>query len=80
MVEDARVNRVQDAAKPMAFYPLDQMMDYVGTLEVRAVGDPQAISSAVRRAVADVDHSLPIDRVTMLSRARSSSMSARSGS
>jgi predicted permease len=68
VVEDARVNRVQDTAKPMAFYPLDQMMRYVGTLEVRAAGDPQAMSSEVRRAVAEVDRGLPIDRITMLSR------------
>jgi ABC-type antimicrobial peptide transport system permease subunit len=68
VVEDARVNRVQDTAKPMAFYSLDQMMGYVGTLEVRAAGDPQAMSSEVRRAVADVDRGLPIDRITMLSR------------
>jgi predicted permease len=68
VVADGRVNRVQDAARPMAFFPITQMMNYVGTLDVRAVGDPEAISNELRRKVDAVDSRVPVDRVTMLSR------------
>jgi predicted permease len=67
VVEDARVNRVQDSPRPMAFYPLAQKPVDAAALDVRAIGDPRALVSEVRRAVAEVDGSLPIDRVTILS-------------
>jgi predicted permease len=67
VVEDARVNRVQDSPRPMAFYPLAQMPVDATALDVRAAGDPRLIVTEVRRAVASVDASLPIDRVTILS-------------
>ena len=66
VVEDARVNRIQDPPRPMAFYPLAQMPVEAGALDVRAVGDPRSITAEVRRAVSEVDAGLPIDRVTML--------------
>ena len=66
VVEDARVNRIQDPPRPMAFYPLAQMPVEAGALDVRAVGDPRSITAEVRRAVNEVDAGLPIDRVTML--------------
>ena len=67
VVEDARVNRIQDPPRPMVFYPLAQSPVDAGALDVRAIGDPRSIVAEVRRAVADVDGSLPIDRVTILS-------------
>jgi predicted permease len=67
VVEDARVNRVQDAPKPMAFYPLGQAPIDATALDVRVVGDPRLMVSEARRAVADVDANLPVDRVTILS-------------
>jgi predicted permease len=67
VVEDARVNRIQDAARPMAFYPLAQMPVDASALDVRATGDPRSIVTEVRRAVVEVDARLPIDRVTILS-------------
>ena len=66
VVEDARVNRVQDSPRPMAFYPLAQMPVDATALDVRAIGDPRSIVAEVRRAVAEVDPVLPIDRVTIL--------------
>ena len=51
----------------MAFYPLAQMPVDATALDVRAAGDPRSIVTEVRRAVASVDASLPIDRVTILS-------------
>jgi predicted permease len=67
VVEDARFNRIQEAPRPMAFYPLAQMPVDAAALDVRATGDPRSIVTDVRRAVAEVDGSLPIDRVTILS-------------
>ena len=66
VVEDARVNSVPDAPSPMAFYPLGRSA-YGFSLDVRAAGDPQSLMTAVRRAVAEVDPDLPVDRITMLS-------------
>jgi predicted permease len=71
VVEDARINRVQDPAPPMAWYPLAQTMQFASVgavVEVRAAGDPRAVASDVQRALAAVDPRVPIDRVTMLSR------------
>jgi predicted permease len=67
VVEDARVNRVQQPAVPMAFYPIAQDIVDAGVLDVRAAGDPRSMITEVRRAVTDVDSNLPIDRVTILS-------------
>jgi predicted permease len=67
VVEDARVNRVQDSAPPMAYFPLTQRFVDAGAIEVRAVGDPRALVDEVRKTVNDVDASLPIERVTTLS-------------
>jgi predicted permease len=67
VVEDARVNRVQQEAGPMAFYPLAQEVVDAGALDVRAIGDPHSLVESVRRAVTEVDDNLPIDRVTILS-------------
>jgi predicted permease len=68
VVADGRVNRVQDTARPMAFFPITQMINYAGTLDVRAAGDPEAISNELRRSVNAVDSRVPVDRITMLSR------------
>jgi predicted permease len=65
VVRDARVNTVREAVVPMAFYPLDPDA-YASTLDVRTVGDPRGIADALRKAVAQVDPNLPLDRVTMI--------------
>jgi predicted permease len=67
VVEDARVNRVQEPATPMAFFPMTQESTAAGTLDVRATGDPRSIVADVRRAVVEVDGALPIAGVTLLS-------------
>jgi len=67
VVEDARVNRVQQSATPMAFYPIEQLRMYpAAILEVRVVGDPRAMSAEIGRAVAAAG--LPVDRLSTLSR------------
>ena len=55
VVEDARVNRVQQSAGPMAFYPIAQEVVDAGSLDVRAIGDPHSLVESVRRAVTEVD-------------------------
>jgi predicted permease len=67
VVENARVNRVQEPARPMAFFPMAQEITPARTLDVRAVGDPRSIAAEVRRAVVEVDKGLPIGSVTLLS-------------
>ncbi len=66
VVQDARVNSVQEAAVPMAFYPLQQRPVFAGTLDVRTAGDPQWIVAEVTKTVAAVDPNLPVERVTTI--------------
>ena len=66
VIQDARVNRVREGAAPMMYMPLEGNLVYASTLEVRAAGDPQAIATDVRKAVAEVAPDLPIERITRL--------------
>lgn len=66
IVQDARVNAAREPAAPMAFYPLGQGSPIARTLDVRTTGDPRWIAAALRKAVADADPNLPIERVTIL--------------
>jgi predicted permease len=64
VVRDARVNTVREAAMPMAFYPLDATPSFVGSMHVRATGDPTAIAKSLRRALREIEPKLPVARVT----------------
>ncbi len=66
VIQDARVNRVREAAVPMAYYPLQGNLVYAGSLEVRSVGDPNAIAADVRNALHQLAPDLPIERITPL--------------
>jgi len=66
VVEDARVNEVREPAVPMAYSPLEGNLVYAESLEVRAVGDPGAIATDVRKALNNVARDLPIERITPL--------------
>jgi len=66
VVEDARVNRVQQAAVPMAFYPMDQFAD-LGVVDVRTAADPRASLADLRRTIVDVAPDVPIVSVSVLS-------------
>jgi ABC-type antimicrobial peptide transport system permease subunit len=50
----------------MAYYPLQGNLVYAGSLEIRAVGDPNAILADVRKALNEVAPDLPIERITPL--------------
>ncbi len=63
VVRDARVNTVREAAAPMAFYPLDSTPAYVGSMHVRATGDPGVVAESLRKAIQEIEPKLPVDRV-----------------
>ncbi len=66
VVADARVNRVREAAVPMAYYPLNGNVVYAESVEVRAAGDPDSIAAAVRKTIGDMAPNLPIERIAPL--------------
>jgi predicted permease len=65
VVSDARVNSVRDAAIPMAFFPMAPGV-FAGTLEVRTAGDARPLVDSLRKAIAEVDPNLPVERVTVM--------------
>jgi hypothetical protein len=58
VVEDGRVNRVQQAPTPMAFYPMSQGAD-PEVVDARTSGDPRVLINEIRRAVSDVVPNVP---------------------
>jgi predicted permease len=66
VVDDARVNRVQQAPAPMAFYPMEQGPD-PQVVDVRTSGNPRDVLGEVRRAIADVVPGIPMGGITLLS-------------
>ena len=63
VVRDAHVNTVREAAVPMVFYPLDSTPSFVGSMQVRAHGDPDSVGAAVRGALREIEPRLPVDRI-----------------
>jgi ABC-type antimicrobial peptide transport system permease subunit len=66
VVDDARVNRVQQAPAPMAFYPMEQGPD-PQVVDVRTSGNPRDVLGEVRRGIADVVPGIPMGGITLLS-------------
>jgi predicted permease len=64
IVEDARVNEVQEAAQPMAFRSMRQTPPFATSLEVRTSGDPRQAVAEVTRTITAMEPNLPIERVT----------------
>jgi len=61
VVKDAKYVSLRERPQPAAYYPYAQNIGpYYYDFEVRYVGDPRAIISEVRQAVAEVDRRLPI--------------------
>ena len=50
----------------MAYYPLEGNLVYAESLEIRAVGNSNAIAADVRKALHDIAPDLPIERITPL--------------
>jgi predicted permease len=66
VVKDARVNTVREEVPPMVFFPLDSTPSYVGTMQVRAAGDPALAGAAIRRALNELEPRLPVSSVTTI--------------
>jgi putative ABC transport system permease protein len=68
VVGDVRHEGLAGAAKPEMYVPFGQLPvpESAPTLVVRSSVDAAALTSAVRSAVASVDPSLPLDRITTL--------------
>jgi predicted permease len=60
VVRDAKYQSLRERLWPAAYYPYAQRMGYYFDLEVRYSGDPAMIISEVRRAISEVDRSLPV--------------------
>jgi predicted permease len=63
VVQDARVNASREAAAPMAFHPLTQGPVGLSVLEVRIVGDADALVPTLRATVSAIAPGLPIDAI-----------------
>jgi predicted permease len=66
VVDDARVNRVQQAPVPMAYYPMAQGAE-VQVVDVRTAGNPRDAVNDIRRAVSDLLPDIPMGGITLLS-------------
>src|SRR6266851_2496666 len=66
VVADALVNGVRETAPPMIYFPLLQAVTNVESLDVRAAGNPAALTEQVRQALTSVDPDLPIGDITTL--------------
>jgi putative ABC transport system permease protein len=51
---------------PMVYLPFDTTPPYVGTMQVRAAGDPVLAGAAIRRALQESEPRLPVDRVVTI--------------
>jgi predicted permease len=60
VVKDAKYIGLRERPWPAAYYPYPQRIGYYYDFDVRYSGDPNAIIAEVRRAVAEVDRSLPV--------------------
>jgi predicted permease len=66
VVADAHVNSAREPVVPMAFYPLEQVMVFPYSLEVRIGAEPRQAIAAVRAAIAEVAPNLAVERITPL--------------
>jgi predicted permease len=60
VVKDAKYESLRERLWPAAYYPYTQRIGYYYDFEVRYVGNPQTIIGEVRRAIGEVDRSLPV--------------------
>lgn len=65
-VADAHVNGAEREAPPMVYMNINQNPAPINSIRVRAVGDPGQLSDSVRRALYEVDPSLPVSEIVPL--------------
>jgi predicted permease len=66
VVKDVKYNSLQEDPQPGDYLPYRQNVRLLNDFEVRYAGDTLAVMLAVRQAIHDVDHSLPISDVMTL--------------
>jgi predicted permease len=66
VVDDARVNRVQQAAPPMAFYPMAQNPE-LQVVDVRTAGNPRDAVNDIRRVISALLPEIPMGGIMLLS-------------
>lgn len=79
VVENTKYSRPREEPRPMAFLPLLQMRagespssgnyqsNFISAIEVRSTCDPTDVAALVRKALTEIDSSLPVLRVDTLS-------------
>jgi predicted permease len=60
VVKDAKYQNLGERPFPAAYYPYTQRVQYLNDFEIRYTGKPEVIIAEVRRAIGQVDHSLPV--------------------
>jgi predicted permease len=66
IVKDVKFDSLDEAPATLDYFPYSQRRRYLEDFAVRYTGDFNAVSAAVQRTIHDVDHNLPITRVTTL--------------
>jgi predicted permease len=66
IVKDVKVNGLQEDPQPVDYYPYTQHPRYLNDFEVRYTGNLDALASAVRRTIQDLDPHLPVSNLTTL--------------
>ena len=66
VVKDARYRNIREQTRGMVYVSLFQMPQNAGALEIRAQGEPEALSSQVKEAIRAVAPTMPILRVVPL--------------
>ena len=67
VVKDAKYGDLTEEAKPMAYYPYSQSINYLGNFEVSFSGEPGTIVAETRRAIKEVNRDLPIVEAVRMS-------------
>jgi predicted permease len=66
VVSDARVNDVRQTAPPLIYFPIEQAPGNLDSIDVRAISNPQSLTSLAREAVLKVDSRLSIIEVSSI--------------
>jgi predicted permease len=66
LVKDAKYETLREKARPAAFYPYSQHLQYLENFVVRFAGDPRGVIPGIRNAIHAVDPNLPLSELTTL--------------
>jgi predicted permease len=66
VVKDSKYMSLNEAWRPMAYYPHSQRGDALNNFVVRFSGKPDTVIPNVRSAIREVNHNFPIDEVVSL--------------